>query len=75
MRDGAYLVANLVAYVAMKERAAEYGMPPEMLAKNDTVLEGGYRFDNFVVGASNRLATSAAHAVAEVLAGLGLARG
>ena len=29
------------------------------------LLEGGYRFDNFVVGASNRLATSAAHAVAE----------
>lgn len=29
------------------------------------LLEGGYRFDNFVVGASNRLATSAARAVAE----------
>ncbi len=28
-------------------------------------MEGGYRFDNFVVGASNRLATSAARAVAE----------
>jgi imidazolonepropionase-like amidohydrolase len=42
-RKGAYLVANLVAYVAMKERAAQYGMPPEMLAKNDMVLEGGYR--------------------------------
>ncbi|MEO3388496.1 amidohydrolase family protein [Mesorhizobium sp. CAU 1741] len=40
---GAYLVANLVAYVAMKERAAEYGMPPAMLEKNDMVLEGGYR--------------------------------
>jgi imidazolonepropionase-like amidohydrolase len=40
---GAYLVANLVAYVAMKERAAQYGMPPEMLEKNDMVLEGGYR--------------------------------
>ncbi len=40
---GAYLVANLVAYVAMKERAAEYGMPPSMLEKNDIVLEGGYR--------------------------------
>ncbi|MFD2239331.1 metal-dependent hydrolase family protein [Aureimonas populi] len=40
---GAYLVANLVAYVAMKERAAEYGMPREMLEKNDMVLEGGYR--------------------------------
>jgi len=40
---GAYLVANLVAYVAMKERAADYGMPREMLEKNDMVLEGGYR--------------------------------
>lgn len=40
---GAYLVANLVAYVAMKERAAEYGMIPEMLAKNDMVLAGGFR--------------------------------
>ena len=40
---GAYLVANLVTYVAMKERAAEYGMPPSMLEKNDIVLDGGYR--------------------------------
>lgn len=40
---GAYLVANLVAYVAMKERAADYGMPATMLEKNDMVLEGGYR--------------------------------
>jgi imidazolonepropionase-like amidohydrolase len=42
-KNGAYLVANLVAYVAMKERAAEYGMPAEMLAKNEMVLKGGYR--------------------------------
>ena len=42
-REGAYLVANLVAYVAMKERAAQFGMPPEMLEKNEMVLEGGYR--------------------------------
>jgi imidazolonepropionase-like amidohydrolase len=40
---GAYLVANLVAYVAMKERAAQYGMPAEMLEKNERVLEGGFR--------------------------------
>ncbi len=40
---GAYLVANIVAYVAIKERAAQFGMTPEMLAKNDMVLEGGYR--------------------------------
>jgi imidazolonepropionase-like amidohydrolase len=42
-REGAYLVANLVAYVAMKERAAQYGMPAEMLEKNEMVLEGGFR--------------------------------
>ena len=30
-----------------------------------TLLDGGYRFDTFVVGASNRLAASAARAVAE----------
>ncbi|WP_185983435.1 metal-dependent hydrolase family protein [Aureimonas mangrovi] len=41
--NGAYLVANLVAYVAMKERAADYGMLPEMLEKNEMVIEGGYR--------------------------------
>ncbi|PZX19870.1 imidazolonepropionase-like amidohydrolase [Palleronia aestuarii] len=40
---GAYLVANLVTYVAMAERAAEFGMPPAMLEKNAAVLEGGYR--------------------------------
>ena len=40
---GAYLVANLVTYVAMKERAAEFGMPATMLEKNDVVLEGGYQ--------------------------------
>ena len=40
---GAYLVANLVAYVAMAERAAQFGMPPEMLEKNAMVLEGGYK--------------------------------
>ena len=42
-KRGAYLVANLVAYVAMSERAAEYGMPANMLEKNAMVLEGGYR--------------------------------
>ena len=40
---GAYLVANLVAYVAMSERAKGYGMPDEMLEKNAAVLEGGYK--------------------------------
>src|SRR2546421_10533087 len=32
---GMFMVANLVAYYAMKERAAEYGMSSDMLAKND----------------------------------------
>jgi imidazolonepropionase-like amidohydrolase len=40
---GAYLVANLVAYYAIRERAKDFGMTPEMLAKNDLVLEGGLR--------------------------------
>jgi imidazolonepropionase-like amidohydrolase len=40
---GAYLVANLVAYSAMRERAAHFGMTAEMLAKNDLVIEGGLR--------------------------------
>jgi len=40
---GAFLVANLVTYRAMKERAAQLGMTAEMLAKNDVVLEHGYR--------------------------------
>ena len=40
---GAYVVANIVAYVAMKERAAQFGMPPEMLEKNELVLDGGFR--------------------------------
>jgi len=40
---GAYLVANLVAYYAMRERAAHFGMSAEMLAKNDLVIDGGLR--------------------------------
>jgi imidazolonepropionase-like amidohydrolase len=40
---GMYLVANLVAYYAMKERAAEYGMSADMLEKNDMVIEGGLK--------------------------------
>ncbi|MCF3932706.1 amidohydrolase family protein [Acuticoccus sp. M5D2P5] len=38
-----FLVANLVAYYAMKERASDYGMSGEMLEKNDVVIEGGLR--------------------------------
>src|SRR6266540_1964212 len=40
---GAFLVANLVTYHAMKERAAQFGMSADMLAKNDVVLAAGYR--------------------------------
>jgi imidazolonepropionase-like amidohydrolase len=40
---GMFMVANLVAYYAMKERAAEYGMSADMLAKNDLVIDGGLR--------------------------------
>ena len=40
---GAYLVANLVAYYAMRERAREFGMTDEMLAKNELVIDGGLR--------------------------------
>ena len=38
-----YMIANLVAYVVMKERAAQFGMSADMLAKNDMVLEAGLR--------------------------------
>ncbi len=38
-----YLVANLVTYYEMKEKAAAFGMGPEMLEKNDIVIEGALR--------------------------------
>lgn len=40
---GMYLVANLVAYSAMKDRAKQFGMTAESLEKNDIVLEGGLK--------------------------------
>ena len=40
---GGYMIANLVTYFSMKERAAQFGMTSEMLAKNDIVLEGALR--------------------------------
>ena len=40
---GMFMVANLVAYYAMRERAAEYGMSGDMLAKNDLVIDGGLK--------------------------------
>ena len=36
-------MANLVAYYAMRERAKEFGMTAEMLAKNDLVIDGGLK--------------------------------
>ncbi|HRJ68068.1 MAG TPA: amidohydrolase family protein [Beijerinckiaceae bacterium] len=41
--NGMYLVANLVAYYAMRERAAKWGMTAESLEKNEAVLQGGLR--------------------------------
>ena len=38
-----FMVANLVTYFVMKERAAQFGMTPEMLAKNDLVIDGALR--------------------------------
>jgi imidazolonepropionase-like amidohydrolase len=40
---GMFLIANLVTYYAMKERAAKFGMSAESLEKNDIVLQGGLR--------------------------------
>lgn len=38
-----YLVANLVTYFEMKEKASAFGMSAEMLEKNDIVIEGALR--------------------------------
>ena len=40
---GGYMIANLVTYFSMKERAAQFGMTNDMLAKNDIVLDGALR--------------------------------
>ena len=40
---GGYMIANLVTYFIMKEKAASFGMTADMLAKNDIVLEGALR--------------------------------
>jgi len=40
---GGYMIANLVAYFSMKERAAQFGMTQDMLDKNDIVIEGALR--------------------------------
>jgi imidazolonepropionase-like amidohydrolase len=41
--SGGYMIANLVTYFSMKDRAAQFGMSADMLAKNDIVLEGALR--------------------------------
>lgn len=40
---GMFLVANVVTYYAMKERAKQFGMTGESLEKNELVLEGGLK--------------------------------
>jgi imidazolonepropionase-like amidohydrolase len=40
---GMFLVANLVTYYAMKERAGKLGMSAESLEKNELVIDGGLR--------------------------------
>ena len=40
---GMFLIANLVAYYAMRERAEEFGMTRDMLDKNDMVIDGALR--------------------------------
>ena len=40
---GGYMVANLVTYFVMKERAAQFGMSADQLEKNDMVLDGALR--------------------------------
>jgi len=42
-QKGAYLVANLVTYYAMKERASQFNLSAELLAKNELVIDGGLR--------------------------------
>jgi imidazolonepropionase-like amidohydrolase len=40
---GMFLVANLVTYYAMRERAAKWGMTAESLEKNELVIDGGLK--------------------------------
>jgi imidazolonepropionase-like amidohydrolase len=40
---GMFLVANLVTYFEMKEKAAAFGMSADMLEKNDIVIDGALR--------------------------------
>src|SRR5437763_17132018 len=38
-----FMVANLVTYYAMRERAAEFGMSADSLQKHDLVIDGGLK--------------------------------
>ncbi|HJQ55593.1 MAG TPA: amidohydrolase family protein [Vineibacter sp.] len=40
---GGFMIANLVTYYMMKEKAAQFGMSADMLAKNDLVIDGGLK--------------------------------
>jgi imidazolonepropionase-like amidohydrolase len=40
---GMFLVANLVAYYAMRDRAKQFGMTAESLEKNEMVIDGGLK--------------------------------
>jgi imidazolonepropionase-like amidohydrolase len=40
---GMFLIANLVTYYSMREKAAQFGMSGDMLAKNELVIDGGLR--------------------------------
>ncbi|GIX14681.1 MAG: peptidase M38 [Paracoccaceae bacterium] len=42
-RHGAHLVAGLVAHVAIAERGAAHGMPPELLERNAMALDARFR--------------------------------
>src|SRR5499427_440686 len=42
-QKGMLLIANLVTYYAMRERGSSLGMPADLLAKNELVIEGGLR--------------------------------
>lgn len=42
-KKGMFLVANLVTYYAMRERAAKWGMTAESLEKNELVIDGGLK--------------------------------
>jgi len=47
------------------ERIAHERIAPERTAMSAAFTEGGYRFENFVIGPSNRLAAAAARAVGD----------